>query len=285
MRHDLAHVQSTEDIAYLSGESLYSSKAQSKEAITRSGSISSTRPRSLRVTRSTTVPKTTTASNESTINENVTIIDKSSASAVCEKSDSSSEGEFVDTIEPQNVKSYTVAGNSFKEPLYKSNSVDSIHSVTNANILHVTKRSGKYNKRAAPLPPMPTTKDVKKQEVPENIPAIKATLVLTPSVISKSSNQNICPNSKNQSPSCKSLKNKQLGRFMMLPKKMNFWHKGVTAPHKNAVPEKRSSWYAELSKTAHLSLMELKPLSKSADNFYVIQKPASSNFKEDADSD
>ncbi|KAK4882750.1 hypothetical protein RN001_006069 [Aquatica leii] len=66
VRHDLAHVQSTEDIAYSSGESLYSSKAQSKEAITRSGSISSTRPRTLRVTRSTTVPKTTTASNEST---------------------------------------------------------------------------------------------------------------------------------------------------------------------------------------------------------------------------
>ncbi|KAF5299471.1 hypothetical protein FQR65_LT01051 [Abscondita terminalis] len=300
VRHDVAHVQSNEDLAYLSGDSLYSSKSQSKEVLTRSGSISSPRPRSLRVTRSTPVPKTTaTSSNESNINESVVFkVDqninnqRATQNIVCEKSDSSSEGEFVDPSESliSIPKGYIIGTSekSSKEYLYRSSSFDSLPLTLNTKGSDMTKRAGKYNKRAAPPPPI-TRDEIENKELLKSIPAIKATLVLTPGANPKSSfNQK---NIKNQLPSCKNSKNKQtssLSRFMMLPKKLHFWHKGLTPPpNNNLYSQKRSSWYAELPKTAHLSLMELKPLSKSADNFYAInmQKPTSKKFEEDVDSD
>ncbi|KAF5269364.1 hypothetical protein FQA39_LY08756 [Lamprigera yunnana] len=265
VRQDMSHVQSTEDLnlGYLSGDNLFSSKAQSKEGLMRSGSVSSTRPRSLRITRSVAVPKTIPSTAESNENEK---------KIVCEKSNSSSDEEFMETIESPNLisKEYTVCTSG---ELYKSNSADTLPLILNTK--HSNERAGKYNKRVAPSPPPSTaSKNVGQRKSLEAIPTIKATLVLTPGATSViSSNQNL-----NQSPSCKSTKKRthSFSRFMMIPKKMQFWHKNLVP--QNAPTGKRSSWYAELPKTANLTLMELKPFSKSADNFYA-------SLKNDGDAD
>uniref|UniRef100_A0A1Y1L248 Receptor expression-enhancing protein n=1 Tax=Photinus pyralis TaxID=7054 RepID=A0A1Y1L248_PHOPY len=80
VRHDvMAHIPSPEDagFGYSSGDSLYSgqlSKAQSKESLVRSGSIGSTRPRSVRITRSTTVPKNTAQAVDSNVSNSLAFI-------------------------------------------------------------------------------------------------------------------------------------------------------------------------------------------------------------------
>lgn len=69
VRQDVVtHVQSVEDISsgYSSGEALFSGqlpKLQAREGLVRSGSIGSSRSRSGRITRSTTVPRKTTATD------------------------------------------------------------------------------------------------------------------------------------------------------------------------------------------------------------------------------
>lgn len=73
VRHDLLeHVQSAEDVSsgYSSGEALYAGqvpKLQAREGLSRTGSIGPTRSRSMRVTRSTTVPKKSTPATDSDV--------------------------------------------------------------------------------------------------------------------------------------------------------------------------------------------------------------------------
>ncbi|KAK5649493.1 hypothetical protein RI129_000522 [Pyrocoelia pectoralis] len=104
VRHDVMdHIPSSEDVAfgYSSGDVLFGgqlSKAQSKESLVRSGSIGSTRPRSVRITRSTTVPKNSSQpldSNKCVVNQQLPKNDFDNLQR--EQSDSSNE--FLDAIE------------------------------------------------------------------------------------------------------------------------------------------------------------------------------------------
>lgn len=68
----LAHVQSTEDVSsgYSSGEVLYAGhlpKLQAREGLARTGSVGPTRSRSVRITRSTIVPKKAASSVDSDV--------------------------------------------------------------------------------------------------------------------------------------------------------------------------------------------------------------------------
>lgn len=73
VRQDISHIKSTEDISsgYSSGEVLYGQvpKLQSREGLVRSGSMVSTRSKSVKMTRSTVVPKRSSALTDSDVSK------------------------------------------------------------------------------------------------------------------------------------------------------------------------------------------------------------------------
>ncbi|KAB0800830.1 hypothetical protein PPYR_06569 [Photinus pyralis] len=254
VRHDvMAHIPSPEDagFGYSSGDSLYSgqlSKAQSKESLVRSGSIGSTRPRSVRITRSTTVPKNTAQavdSNRSRKNDFDNV----------QREESDSSSEFLDANDDNALNRQVEVSKEICRSNFSLND-----SVTKT----VDKRAGKYNKKSAPLPPQSIGK-----EGCDSIPTIKATLVLTPGALKSDK-----PSNRKQS--TKSDQSSPLTRLMLFQKKVqHFWHKDFGSernlqPMSNA---KRSSWYAELPKTTQLLLVNSKPISKSAENFQAKPSP------------
>ncbi|XP_025837457.1 receptor expression-enhancing protein 4 isoform X2 [Agrilus planipennis] len=162
----ISQVKSTDDISsgYSSGEVFGTVKM--REGLVRSSSLSSPRPRSMRITRSTTAPKKT-----NTITEGE---DELFECNVEEKSSSSSDGEFRDCMEDESVQSQDqkvpslpskdlqlIESTEFREiSLYPQNSRLLEHmTVLGKDLKQEEKRAGKYKKRAAPQPP-PSQKDL-----------------------------------------------------------------------------------------------------------------------------
>lgn len=193
-----------------------------------------------------------------------------------ERRDSSSEGDFVDSVDAMHetmvdtssvnnnnihnntdlnvpactlVKSSSFSGVTEREilrgkiqelyKLYSDISGNAETKQTDSSSLQVdnSTRAGKYNKKAAPHPP-------KSEE--NSRAAIKATLVLKPGII-----KTLSPPTEDikseiflaHSPKAKrkSKSNSPISRLMMLPKKMVFWNKDDTQGTKQ-IEEKRFSW-------------------------------------------
>lgn len=185
--------------------------------------------------------------------------------------------------------------------LYKSRSVGAINITAEVESPQPSVgkpiRAGKYKKRAAPLPPTNKQKEVKaveefKNSDNENASTIKATLVLKPGTvkpIGSSEDSSISevfispsPKLKRKSKSPSKQQESPLARFMMISKKLNFWHKDEDNAHHihpDVSDVKRSSWYAELPKSSHFLLVNSKPLSKSAENFHIKKLKHSPKFR------
>ncbi|XP_019877069.1 receptor expression-enhancing protein 2 isoform X3 [Aethina tumida] len=238
----ITHVQSTEDISssgYSSGEGL--TKLQAREGLTRTGSL--TRSRTGRTTRST-VPKKTTgvASDESDENEvfdtNIIFLNdkvKAIDRLTDEKSESSSE-EFGDALD-------TMHGNrpTLTAPELTRDACE--------------KRGGRYNKRAAPVPP------------------IKATLVLTPGVV-KNVGVDSCkevfvqsPKTKRRSSNSSGSSSKRKNRFSMLlklPKKIGLWPSLADSKHSKSAGDLPTVDSSSTSRTSPCgSRLSIKSLTES----------------------
>lgn len=191
-----------------------------------------------------------------------------------EESESSGDAEFYDTLQyKQDLKQIS---NDKSDPIQKLSDA-SMQKTANENECLSNKelpRAGKYHKRHAPAPP-PVTSD---SQEPTHI---KATLVLKPGIVkpigppSEDSPKTVFVQSPklrrrrlNQSPARSKPKvDSSISRFMMIPKKLNFWHskgEGLKVPL-----EKRASWYEVIPVSKHLSLLQSKQLSKSDGNFAV----------------
>ncbi|RZC35613.1 receptor expression-enhancing protein 4-like [Asbolus verrucosus] len=249
VRNDrIQHVQSAEDISsgYSSGEGLYTGqppKLQAREALVRTGSLSRARP--TRVTRSTSGLKKSSGSEESDESEvfdtNVVFMsDKAKAKdAPDSPSVESSEEEFVDSFDTlhgsllleenvnSNVENLTACSDDTKAPEAIAQKEKGTQPVDKFEIKQ--SRGGKYHKKAAPKAP----------NLVENVPTIKATLVLKPGVVKPVET----PNSERKEVFIQSPKSKRrafinrslsiskgkldtsLSKLMHLPKKIGFWNK------------------------------------------------------------
>lgn len=195
-----------------------------------------------------------------------------------QKQDSSSEGDFVDSIDVHETSDMTNScnsslNNSIKVPtacsITKSSSFSGVterellrsklkelynlyndisHTDNDGNKLE---RAGRYHKKAAPEPPKTTEG------------AIKATLVLKPGVIKALSPPTETTKSElflAHSPKPKRKSKTPMSRLMMLPKKMAFWNREDVKPRE----EKRLSWNMFSSNQRHLKpILNTKQYSKS----------------------
>lgn len=133
-------------------------------------------------------------------------------------------------------------------------------------------RAGRYNKKAAPVPPTQNKPNELIIKQDDTASAIKATLVLKPGVVkpigaprNDESRQEVflshSPKLKRRTKS-KSKFDLPISRLMMLPKKMVFWNKDNAQGNKQDA-SKRSSWYETLS-----SGQKLDPQFRSHENLY-----------------
>ncbi|CAH0553824.1 unnamed protein product [Brassicogethes aeneus] len=285
-------IRSPDDISsgYSSGENLYASghlKVQGREALSRTGSL--TRSRTGRVTRSTVPKKTTSvASDDSDENEvfdtNVIFLnDKMKAinRLVDDEQESSSEGDFVDTLDSlhgnkdssDNKTVLTACRDSFNDlSLEKDNPEDVAWFDTPSTDTIASVRGGRYNKKTAPSPP------------------IKATLVLKPGVVknvasSESSKEVFVHSPKAKRRSLSSSSNNKpnpLSKLMRLPKKIGMWGKeGLTLIdtkiHSKSAHDLRAT--ASCGSGSHTSLNSLAESPMAHRRLKIVRKL----FEEDVD--
>lgn len=156
-------------------------------------------------------------------------------------------------------------------------------------------RAGKYNKKAAPVPPHVLTDDLHKDQRSNATSAIKATLILKPGVIKsvgptldESRPEFFASNSPKLKRKNPSKSKSPMSRLMMLPKKMAFWNKDESdAVDKDQKQSnmKRFSWNEMFSHSHKLKPGVSKMQSRSHEELSfeyltVCDKNASPNINE-----
>lgn len=157
--------------------------------------------------------------------------------------------------------------------LYKSKSIESMTTAVYTKDC----RAGRYNKKAAPLPPPKNDSDsVEEKSKCSNsseVSTIKATLILQPGMVKHNPNTDIfvhSPKLRRKFPQSKKL-DSSFSRLMMLPKKLHFWHSKNESSNPNVESDmgKIPSWYEALPTSKHLMLLHSKQRSKSDSNFEI----------------